>query len=134
MKREMNIDRETGAAMDIERLSKKMPFKPLDESYFDMLPFETLTRAEAEAKCSAEQPITTPQSRWSLTRPFSMAAMATMVAAAMVALFVAFDIQDENAAKSSEEQIGDFVSALSDSDLELLINEAESNYEFYTNL
>ncbi len=133
MKRDLNsiIDKE----VDIEKLSKKMPYKPLDESYFDMLPFETLARAEAESIVSLNaQPIATKPSRWSLTRPLSMAAAATMVAAAMVALFIAVDLRNESALPNSDEQIDDFVSALSDSDLELLVNEAESNYEFYTNI
>ncbi len=121
--------------IDLERLSRAMPYKPLDDTYFEQLPLDTLAKIEAQCDMECDKDlIITRSSRWSLTRPLSMAAAATMVAAAMVALFVAVDIQESSTAKSSDEQIDDFVSALSDSDLELLLNEAESNYEFYTNL
>lgn len=117
--------------IDIDRLSRKMPYKPLDESYFEQLPLDTLAKigATQSVECNIA-----PVKRWRLTPQFITATVASLAAVVTVGLFITFDNKQQSTEIDSDEQIDEFVMALSDSDLELLINEAENNYEFYTNL
>ncbi len=123
-------EREINREIDIDRLSKAMPYKPLEERYFEQLPYDTLAKLKAEEVANETNSFT---QRWSIPKPVRAAMAAAAVVAVMVG--VRFTLcQSTNTLNYEERQIAEFVERLSDSELESIISESESNYEFYTNL
>ncbi len=118
--------------IDIEKLSRATPFAQPSESYFERLPLDTLEKlkaSEREVKLSSEDPVR-------VTRLGSIKRTITYLAvAAMVGVVVLIGAKLETSSMTEQElDIESFVTTLSDSDLQDLIDVAESNYEFYTNI
>lgn len=118
---------------DIEEFDRTMPYEPLSDSNFEKLIQKTLSRLRRED--DSELRIESSRSRWTLSLIRIAASVAVVAAAVVCGLFIANDFNyEQNGEAQSEALIAEFVSTLSNSDLEELISDAEASYEFYTNL
>ncbi len=131
--------------IDIDRLSKSMPYKPLSDKYFEQLPYDTLAKLRGDVEqenielnnqSRPKYPHALLRKHWRLSLPIQATIAASAAAVALIGVYFSIGMLDRNKVPtlSEEDQIAEFVATLSDSDLTLIIEEAESNYEFYTNL
>ncbi len=117
-------------SFNLDNVSKRMPYAPLKEGYFEE--FAAITTARIEREAEAERAQRSVNSRWRILLSSSIA-VAAMVAVALTTLLLD-DNTYSRAINSFDRDLDKYVESLSDDELSTLYYEVESSDVFYSNL